>query len=181
MDKHFIPMIGMRKVKSIFALVLSFVLWQLVRIPFPQFEVHPLFGYVYAVIEMRESIDKTKLYGMLRIKSTLIGLIAGICFLFLSVNMGRYVTSDIWISLIDLVIIALGVLVSLVVSEKLKCDSFCGIAAIICIICLVRDRNAEMNIYLYAILRVVQTFIGILSAYVINILVCQYHEKDEEN
>ena len=61
MDKHALPGIGMRKIKSLLAVSLSFVIWQVVRIWLPQLEVHPLFGYVYSIIEMRDSAEKTKI------------------------------------------------------------------------------------------------------------------------
>ena len=55
-----LPHIGMRKIKSVLALLISFVFWQGLRIFFPVLETHPIFAYVYSIIEMRENPEKTK-------------------------------------------------------------------------------------------------------------------------
>ena len=52
--------IGRRKLKSIFAMFLGFCFWQLLRLVLPELETHPLFIYIYAMIEIRESSKKTK-------------------------------------------------------------------------------------------------------------------------
>ena len=55
--------IGRRKLKSIFAMFLGFCFWQLLRLVLPELETHPLFIYIYAMIEIRESSKKTKENG----------------------------------------------------------------------------------------------------------------------
>ena len=45
------------------------------------------------------------------------------------------------------------------------------------VICLVRDRNSALNIYLYAILRVWQTLLGVFSAWLVNTLLLPYPGK----
>ena len=175
-----LPRIGKRKIKSVIAVVLAFVIWQLFRIIFPQFEIHPLFAYIYAVIEMRESVEKTKEFGLLRIKATLIGLTIGLCVLYISVLAGNYITNLSILAIVDMTLIGIGVLITLWFAELLNCKNFCGIAAIILIICLVRDRNSNTNIYLYAILRVVQTLIGVASAWLVNNFVYRYPKISEE-
>ena len=180
MGKITLPGIGMRKLKSLLAVTLSFVIWQVVRIWFPQLEVHPLFGYVYGIIEMRESSEKTKQFGLRRIKATLIGLAVGLCALPLSVKFGAYAGEGMAFLLTDMAIILAGTLFTLWLAELLRCENFCGIAAIIFVICLVRDRNAVVNIYLYAILRVCQTLIGVFSAWVVNTWVYPYPRKEDK-
>ena len=76
--------IGMRKVKSLISLVISFIIWQLIRVLFPVLEVHPVFAYIYSVIEIRETPEKTKKFGKLRIKATFVGLVVGLVFITLS-------------------------------------------------------------------------------------------------
>ena len=184
MEKVHIPMIGMRKIKSVLAVILAFFIWQLVRIFFPQFDVHPLFGYIYAVIEMRESVEKTKTFGLLRIKATFVGLTIGLGVLWVSVLLSGYIKGDMLVAILDLALISLGVLVTLWVADFFKCKNFCGIAAIILVICMVRDRDSDTNIYLYAILRVMQTLIGVFSAWLVNSLVHRYpnaFKKIEKN
>ena len=179
MEKIVLPGIGMRKVKSALAVALAFALWQIVRIWFPYFDVHPLFGYIYAVIEMRESVEKTRQFGKNRMKATLLGLALGLSVLPISVRYGTYAGEGILFALNDLVMILLGVLIALWLAQLFRCGNLCGIAAIVFIICLVRDRNASINIYLYAILRVFQTLLGVFAAWVVNSLVCPYPKKEK--
>lgn len=173
-----LPGIGMRKIKSLLAVALSFVLWQVVRIWVPQFHVHPLFGYIYAIIEMRDSTEKTRQFGVLRIKATFLGLATGLLALPLSEAYGAYAGAGFGFALTELAIILAGVLVTLWLAELLRCENFCGIAAMIFVICLVRDRSTDINIYIYAILRVFQTLLGVFSAWVVNTLICPRHEGD---
>jgi len=178
MDKMNLPGIGMRKIKSLLAVSLSFVIWQVVRIWLPQLEVHPLFGYVYSIIEMRDSAEKTKKFSKFRIKATLLGLATGLSALPLSVRFGAYAGSGIVHRLADMAIILTGILITLWLAELLGCENLCGIAAVIFVICLVRDRNSAVNIYLYAILRVCQTLLGIFSAWAVNARLFPYPGKD---
>lgn len=176
MDKKALPGFGMRKIKSLLAVALSFAVWQVVRIWFPQFDVHPLFGYLYAVIEMRESLEKTKLFGKRRIKATLLGLAVGMSALPLTIAYGTYAGEGLRFLLVDMTVILLGILITLWLAELLRCENFCGIAAIIFIICLVRDKDSNVNIYLYAVLRVFQTLLGVFSAWTVNALICPHSE-----
>ena len=180
MGSHNIPSIGMRKVKSIFALIFAFFIWQLVRIFFPQLDIHPLFGYVYAIIEMRESVDKTKTFGLFRIKATFIGLTIGLCVLAISGSLGKFITNETLIVFMDLALIAFGALIALWFADLFKCKNLCGIAAIIVVICMVRDRDSDINIYLYAILRALQTLLGVFAAWFVNKFICAYPKKSEK-
>ena len=161
--------IGMRKIKSLIALGVAFIIWQLIRMSLPMLEAHPVFAYIYAVLEIRETPEKTKKFGKLRIKATFIGLVVGLVFITLSVFLSSKMNGEIGQLLIEVLLILIATLVSLVVSEITKCENFCGIAAIIAIICMVSQN--EKNIYLYAVMRVIQTLIGILSAMMINLFV----------
>ena len=163
-----IPRLGMRKIKSVSAVVLSFLIWQIIRIPFPSLEIHPLFGYIYSISEMRNTPQETKKFGWWRIKATLIGLITGLCALPISVYYGAYAGDSIIFMIVDIGLFVLGILLSLTLAELFKCGKLCGIAAMVFVICLVRDRNANVNIYLYAILRVIETLLGVFSAWVVN-------------
>jgi hypothetical protein len=126
---------------------------------------------------MRESAEKTREFSKRRIKATLLGLAMGLSALPLSVRFGAYAGDGITYLLADLAIILSGVLVTLWLAELLRCENLCGIAAVIFIICLVRDRNATVNIYLYAILRVCQTLLGVFSAWAVNTKLLPYPGK----
>ena len=74
----------MRKVKSILAVFVGFWIWQLIRLFAPSLEVHPIYIYIYGIIEMRETSEKTVNFGKLRIKSTVVALLIGLPTLLLS-------------------------------------------------------------------------------------------------
>lgn len=161
--------VGMRKVKSLIALAVTFVIWQLIRIFLPMLEVHPVFAYIYSVIEIRETPEKTKKFGKLRIKATFIGLVVGLVFITLSLFITSKTDGEMWRILVDFLFVLLATLTSLVIAENTKCQNFCGIAAIITIICMVSHN--EEDIYLYAIMRVIQTLIGVFSAMLVNVFI----------
>ena len=167
--------IGMRKVKSLIALAVTFIIWQLIRVFLPMLEAHPIFAYIYSVIEIRETPDKTKKFGKLRIKATFIGLIVGLVFITLSTFVTSTINGEMWHLLTELLFVLLATLISLLIAENSKCENFCGIAAIIAIICMVSHN--EEDIYLYAIMRVVQTLIGVFSAMFINVFINNKEKK----
>ena len=171
--------IGMRKVKSLISVGLSFILWQIIRIFLPMLEIHPVFAYIYAIIEMRETPEKTKDFGKLRIKATIIGLVVGLVFVTASIFLSRYVSSE-WAGiLVEFVLILLATLCALCVAEIFGCRIFCGIAAIIAVICMVSHSGEDR--YLYAVMRVFQTLIGVFSATVVNVCINKKEKSDKEN
>jgi uncharacterized membrane protein YgaE (UPF0421/DUF939 family) len=112
--------IGMRKIKSLIALVASFAIWQLIRLFLPMLETHPLFAYIYSVIELRETPDKTKAFGKLRIKATFIGLIVGLVFITLSV----YAASEINVETLRILTELLFILLAIVYKILYNCIGF---------------------------------------------------------
>lgn len=158
--------IGMRKIKSVLALLISFVFWQGLRIFFPVLETHPIFAYVYSIIEMRESAEKTKDAGKLRLLATVIGLAVGLVFVFFSVLVNTLLEKETVCAFLELLFIMAAALCALVVAEISGCKEFCGAAAIISVICMV--SHDEESVFLYAVTRAVQTLIGVLSAILVN-------------
>ncbi|MBQ4151112.1 MAG: FUSC family protein [Clostridia bacterium] len=159
--------IGMRKIKSVLAVLLSFLIWQLLRSFLPMLETHPIFAYVYSIIEMRESPQKTKDYGKLRVLATIIGLVVGLLFVVCSVYITLRVQNETLRAFVELVFIIIAALCSLCVAEIFKCKDFCGAAAIITVICMV-SLNQD-DIFLYSVMRVVQTLIGVFAAIIVNL------------
>ncbi len=159
--------IGMRKIKSLIAVFLAFVIWQAIRLILPGLEVHPIFAYIYAIIEIRDTVEKTKNFGKLRIKATFVGLAIGLAFVSLSIKLCSY-TDVFWLQTgIELVLLLVATLLSLSVAEIVKCKNFCGVAAIITVICLVSHSGGDR--YLYATMRVFQTLLGVFVALIVNI------------
>lgn len=176
-QKITVPGIGLRKIKSLISVCVAFLVWQIIRFFIPvELEVHPLFGYIYAIVEMRETPEKTKQFSLYRIKATLVGLSMGILLLPLSVLIDSYIGNIFYNSVVNLCLILIGVLATLWIAELVKCKNFCGIAAIIFVICMVRDRDSNANIYIYAILRTVQTIVGVFAAWLVNTYLFHRHE-----
>ncbi len=144
---------------------------------FAQLEIHPLFAYIYALIEMRDSVEKTKKFGLLRIKTTFIGLVVGLIFIAISIQFSMLASPTQQI-FIDFLLILIASLISLCIAEKAKCESFCGIAAIISIICMVAHPGEDR--YLYAVMRVIQTLLGVFSAWTVNYYICKYPKNMEK-
>lgn len=170
--------VGMRKIKSLIAVLLSFAIWQTIRLFLPGLEVHPIFAYIYSIVEIRDTVEKTKNFGKLRIKATLVGLAVGLAFVSLSIKLCSY-TDVLWQKTgIELILLLAATLISLCAAEFFNCENFCGIAAIITVICLISQSGEDR--YLYATMRVFQTLLGVFAALVVNIGIRRRVEEPEQ-
>ena len=170
-----LPHIGMRKVKSVLAIFVGFWIWQLIRLFAPSLEVHPIYIYIYGLLEVRESSAKTVDFGKLRIKSTVVALLVGLPMLLVCDGL-RSLTQTPWIlHAIELGLVLVSVLLVLCVAELIGCKSFCGLAAAIVIILLISHTINEPLIY--AVLRSSQTVIGVSVAWLINVKLFPYPGK----
>ncbi len=173
--KKLIPHIGMRKIKSILAVFVGFWVWQLIRLAVPQMEVHPIYIYLYGIIEMRDTSEKTVEMGKCRIKATVTALAIGLPLLLLNTYIKSLVANDVAKTAVELTIILLGALIVLCVAEKVGCKLLCGLSAAIFIILLVAHSDDEP--ILYSILRTVQTILGVSIAWLINVKIFPYPKK----
>lgn len=172
---HHLPHIGMRKIKSVLAIFVGFWVWQLIRLIVPGLEVHPIYIYIYGLIEMRETSEKTVSFGKLRIKATIVALAIGVPLLFLNDYL-KTLTQLEWVQIaINLGLVLIGSLIVLCVAEVVGCKSFCGLAAAIMIILLI-SRTINEPFY-YALLRSAQTVIGVSIAWLINVKLFPYPRK----
>lgn len=169
-----LPHIGMRKVKSVLAILVGFCIWQLLRLFIPGLEVHPLFIYIYGVLEMRETSAKTVDYGKARIMATFVAIITGLPFMFLA-DWARPQLTAAWSMALEITIMLLGTLLVLCVAEQVKCRMYCGLAAAIYIILMI--THFESRVYLYSIMRAFQTIIGVGVAWLINVKLLPYPVK----
>lgn len=170
-----LPHIGMRKIKSVLAIFVGFWIWQLIRLLAPSLEVHPIYIYIYGLLEVRESSEKTINFGKLRVKSTVVALLVGLPMLVLC-DLLRGLTSVEWVRIaIEVGVVLVGVLLVLCVAELVECKSFCGLAAAIVIILLISHTINEPLIY--AVLRSSQTVIGVSVAWLINVKLFPYPGK----
>ena len=113
-----LPHIGFRKLKSVLAVFIAFWFWQFVRLFLPDLEIHPIFIYIYSMIEIRDSSQKTLTMGRGRIKATFIGLGVGMPILGLS-EIARTRLQEEWIlTAIQIALLLLGILLTLIVAEE---------------------------------------------------------------
>ncbi len=168
--------IGMRKLKSLLALLIGFFIWQAIRLLFPDLEIHPIFIYIYSFLEIRDTSEKTKTFGTQRIKATFVAIAVGMPMLLLRVLIHSHIESQVLVTALDLVLLLVGSLATLQLGEKTKCESMTGLAAVIYIILLISQAND--NRYLYAVLRVLQTGIGVFVAWLVNVVLFPYHGKE---
>ncbi len=167
LEQLHLPHVGMRKAKSILAIFVGFWIWQAIRLIFPDLEVHPLYIYIYGMIEIRDSSKKTADMGRDRIKATFVAMGIGLPFLFLTHWVTGLVTAA-WMDIgIELALVLLGTLLTLILAEKTGCHAYCGLAAAIFIILMLTQREGEP--FYYSALRACQTIIGVFVAWLINV------------
>lgn len=167
--------IGMRKVKSLLAVLVGFLLWQLLRLVIPELEVHPIFIYIYGMIEIRESSEKTMDYGKMRIIATVVAVVIGIVWMLIYDGIAPLLTGDGVRVTAQVATLLLGALVVLVVAELMKCRAYCGLSATIYLILMV--SHFESSMYLFSIMRAVQTIVGVVIAWIINVKLFPYPAK----
>ena len=168
---HFHPHIGMRKVKSILAIFVGFCLWQILRLFLPELEVHPIFIYIYGMIEIRETSAKTMDYGKMRIMATFTAIAIGLPVMLLYDWFKPLLVQSLHIWL-EIGILAAGALLVLCVAEWVRCRVYCGLAAAIYMILMI--SHFESSMYLYSIMRATQTIIGVFIAWFINVKLLPY-------
>ena len=167
---HFHPHIGMRKVKSILAIFVGFCLWQILRLFIPGLEVHPIFIYIYGMIEIRETSEKTKGYGKMRIMATFTAIAIGLPVMLLY-DWGKPLLAQSLYVWLEIGILISGALLVLIVAEAVKCRVYCGLAAIYMILLI---SHFESSMYLYSVMRAFQTIIGVSIAWFINVKLLPY-------
>ena len=168
------PHIGMRKIKSILAIFVDFCLWQTLRLFLPELEVHPIFIYIYGMIEIRETSEKTKDYGRMRIMATFTAILIVLPVMLLTDWLSPKVGPE-WKTWMEITVLILGALLVLIVAELVKCRVYCGLAAAIFMILMI--SHFESSMYLYCIMRAFQTIIGVTIAWVINVKLLPYPSR----
>ena len=180
MDKNVlgIPHIGFRKVKSLLAIFVGFWIWQLVRVFFPGLEVHPIFIYIYGVIEIRGTSEKTVELGSLRIRATFVAIAIALPLIALQIFLQELIGPQWGRTGVELVLLLLGTLAALTVAEKVGCKTLCGLAAVYFIILMVSHADNER--YIYSVLRAFQTIAGVFVAWLINVKLFPYPRKPKK-
>ena len=140
----------------------------------PGLEAHPIFIYIYGMIEIRETSEKTKDYGKMRIMATITAIVIGLPVMFLYDWVKPLLAQSLHIWL-EIGILILGALLVLIVAEAVKCRVYCGLAAAIYMILMI--SHFESSMYLYSIMRAFQTIIGVSIAWFINVKLLPYPPK----
>ncbi len=175
LPEYRLPHIGLRKIKSVLAIFVGFLIWQLLRLMIPGLEVHPIFIYIYGMIEIRETSDKTKDYGKMRVIATFVAIAVGLPMMLLA-DYVRPILGQRWLQVaLEITVLLTGTLVVLVFAEWAKCKAYVGLAAAIYIILIVSHLNSSG--YLYSFMRAFQTLIGVGIAWVINVKLLPYPAK----
>lgn len=177
MSEHSYLHIGMRKVKSLIAIIVGFCIWQGIRLIFPDLEVHPLYIYIYSFLEVRDTSEKTKTLGMQRIRATFIGIALGLPMLFLRIWLHSVLENEVLLAMLDLLMVLVGVLAALQIAPHFRCGALTGIAAVVYIILLI--YHADDGRYLYSLLRASQTLIGVFVAWLVNVRLFPYNGKKQ--
>ena len=178
LEQLHLPHVGMRKVKSLLAIFVGFWIWQAIRLAFPSLEVHPLYIYIYGLIETRDSSKKTIDMGRDRIKATFVAIGVALPFLFLR-HWLTSLTEPAWMDIgIELFLLLLGTLLTLILAEKASCHAYCGLSAAIFIIFMLTQKDGE-PLY-YSVLRASQTVIGVFVAWLINVRLFPYPKKPKD-
>lgn len=175
LPEYHLPHIGLRKLKSILAIFVGFLIWQLLRLVLPGLEPHPIFIYIYGMIEIRETSDKTKDYGKMRITATFVAIGVGLPLMLLADFLRPQISQGWLVSCVEIVILLVGALFVLMAAEKARCKVYVGLSAAIYIILMVSHFGSA--VYLYSIMRAFQTIIGVGVAWVINVKLLPYPAK----
>lgn len=167
-----LPHIGMRKVKSALALLVSFVLWQGVRLVFPSLEVHPIFVYIYSLMEIRDSSQETADKSKPQIGATFLALGVGLALFTLSELLKGFLPPGWPRTLMDVAMLMVGVIIMFLMAEATRYKEYSGLAASIVIVMLLPGEGKLV----YALLRGGQTVAGIFIAWLINVKLLPYHK-----
>ena len=170
--------IGMRKVKSLLAIIIGFLIWQVIRLFFPDLEVHPLFIYLYGILEIRDTSEKTKTLSIQRLKANGVAFVFALLLIPLRIYMYSRLESTLLLTFLDLMMILVGSLVTLQLAERLRCGAMTGLAAVYYIILLI--YHAGNDRYLYVFLRASQTVIGVAVAWLVNVVLFPYPSRKQK-
>ena len=167
--------LGLRKIKSFLAILIGFCIWQTLRLFLPGLEMHPIFVYIYGVLELRETSDKTRDFGGMRIRATFTAILIGLPLMLLHDRLSPILEGSWTCTALEITILSVGALIVLGVAECVRCRAYCGLAAAIYIILLI--THFESSSYLYSIMRAFQTMIGVFSAWLINVKILPHPPK----
>lgn len=174
MRKIELPGIGMRTVKTAVAVVICFFLF----LPFWTEtavgegglleNIGPFYACIAAVICMQSSVEQSVRQGISRVIGTCIGGGVGLCVLLLDDLVEQPVFTG--------VIMGVGIMLTLWLCNLIKRPLACSIGCVV--VCVVMLNHSGPDRYLYTLLRVVETFVGIGVAILVNHVLPDHRKKE---
>lgn len=123
---------------------------------------NPIFVIIGAIVSMQGSINESYKSGINRILGTVFGAMVGMLFYQISPN--------------NTLLIGLGTILIIHINNKLKWNkSIVNTLIVFCSIML----NTEENVFMYSAFRVIDTTIGIIVAFSVNLLVFRPKHKEK--
>ncbi len=163
-----LPKIGARNLKTALAVSLCIIIFELIGRPYP------FYACIAAVICMKDTVENSMSMGKSRMIGTITGACVGILLTFIarSFNLTNF----------QGIITGIGIVLTIYLLNVFKKN---GSVVIACIVCIAIMTNLHGRTpYSYAINRVIDTFIGIIIALLINNYIYKYRKivkKDLEN
>ncbi|SHE41410.1 FUSC family protein [Clostridium fallax] len=152
MEKSNLFSIGGRNLKTAFSVLLCVLLFEIINRPFP------FYACIAAVICVKDTWENSFTIGKNRLIGTFIGGIIGIVFIFISQTIHFFNTQSI--------ITAVGIIVVIHICNLMNRPGSTVIACIVFLAIMVNLKGTGP--YLYAINRILDTFIGVIIALLVN-------------
>ncbi len=138
----------MRNIKTSISVVIAIMISNILNLN------NPIFVIIGAIVSMQGSINESYQSGINRILGTIFGAIVGMMFFKISSN--------------NIILIGIGTILIIFINNRLKWNKSIVISLIVfCSIML----NTEENVFVYSAFRVIDTTIGIIVAFSVNLLV----------
>ena len=147
MPSYLIPKIGLRNIKTALAVSICILVSRLLHLEYPFYAV------IAIIISMESSVSATFKAGKNRMIGTFIGALIAVLFSILAPN--------------NILLIGLGIIVIIYICNRLKINSAISIGCIVFLAVMVNLKADTTPLY-YATNRLLDTFLGILIAAIVN-------------
>lgn len=147
-----IPKPGLRNIKTALSVFLCVLLFELIGRP------NPLFACSAAIICMKETVFNSYKSGVDRLVGTLIGGVVGLVFLLIKNYLSLFPTQSVIVGIGIVIVIYLCTLLQKSDTTVISCIVFLAIVISV----------SEISPYLYAANRMLDTFVGIIVALIVN-------------
>ncbi|MEG1072699.1 MAG: FUSC family protein [Oscillospiraceae bacterium] len=171
-----VPAVGMRNIKTAVAVMVCFFLY----IPLQGFFagqsggyfslMSPFYSCISAVICMQSSVKQSVHQGVYRLIGTLIGGVVGILFLYPY----DFFTNEWFLG----ILLCLGIIATIWLCNLIGKPTACSIACVV--LCVVMLNHSGTDRYVYTLIRMAQTAVGIVVAVLVNHLLPDHQGEEHE-